>query len=703
MSNSEIYKLYCHNNYSGKNYLFGTDFSGSLDSDIIYSRDTSVTTVSTDQTTKHNGYSSLKIVNTAAGASGKDLAIVTLTNDREANGNVADNKEMTLSFWAKASNADTRIYFRWGYGSYVSATLTKDWAYYTLPMNKTTSHGSAMHPYVDKAGTVWITEMQLEDGTEATAFVPEDIKPINHAILTQTQGQKYQLPDDPVREGYTFDGWYTANRGGTKITNQTAVMDGDLIVYAHWNANSYTISFDANGGTGTMDPITVKFGESFVISKSQFTRSGFKQTGWNLYRDADNKYYVAGKGWFTEAEISANGYAKQFYTPERELIVGGSFTKGYDGISTYTFIAVWEQVDCTHQYQSTVVTPATCTEAGVVRYTCTLCGDTYTETLPALGHDIVNDTAVPATCTETGLTAGEHCTRCNYKVAQEVVPALGHNWDAGVVTVQPTETEKGEKTFTCSRCGETKTETIPELSHVHSYTAAVTQPTCTEQGYTTHTCACGDSYVDTYVPALGHNYVDGVCTRCGAKEHEPVSFNDVSPNAWYYGAVDYAVSNGLMNGVGGGNFAPDSPMTRAMLVTVLWRYEGEPKEGKNTFTDVPDGQWYTQAVAWAAANGIVGGVGNGRFDPNGNITREQMAAILFRYADGKKLDTSKRGDLSGFPDAGKVSAWAKDAIAWAVAEKIIGGSDGKLLPQGNATRAQVSTILMRFIENIAKK
>ncbi len=180
------------------------------------------------------------------------------------------------------------------------------------------------------------------------------------------------------------------------------------------------------------------------------------------------------------------------------------------------------------------------------------------------------------------------------------------------------------------------------------------------------------------------------------------SFNDVASSAWYYDAVNYAVEHKLMNGVGNNRFAPNDPMTRAMLVTVLWRYEGEPKEGKNTFTDVPDGQWYTQAVAWAAANGIVGGVGNGKFDPNGNITREQMAAILFRYAEKKGFDTSKRGDLSGFPDRGKVSSWATDAIKWAVAEKIIGGSDGKLLPQGNATRAQVSTILMRFIENFAK-
>ena len=181
------------------------------------------------------------------------------------------------------------------------------------------------------------------------------------------------------------------------------------------------------------------------------------------------------------------------------------------------------------------------------------------------------------------------------------------------------------------------------------------------------------------------------------------TFNDVPANAWYYDAMRYAVSNKLMNGVGNNNFAPDAPMTRAMLVTVLWRYEGSPKEGTNGFRDVPAGDWYTDAVAWAAANGIVGGVGNGRFDPNGNITREQMAAILYRYAQRKDLDTSKRGSLSAFPDESKVSSYATDAIAWTVAEGIINGSGGKLLPQGNATRAQVSAILMRFIEGVAKR
>lgn len=221
----------------------------------------------------------------------------------------------------------------------------------------------------------------------------------------------------------------------------------------------------------------------------------------------------------------------------------------------------------------------------------------------------------------------------------------------------------------------------------------------------------GNLYYDTdyYVPALGHDYREGTCSRCGAENPNyvpPVLFVDVPENIWYYPAVQYAVSNKLMNGIGNQKFDPEGAMTRAMLVTVLWRYAGEPRQGSNSFTDVPNGLWYSDAVAWAAHNGIVSGIGNNRFDPDGKITREQMATILFRYSNSLGMITSDRASLGSFPDGGKVSGYAKDALSWAVAEGLITGSasGGKvyLEPQGNATRAQVATILMRYIENVAK-
>ena len=255
---------------------------------------------------------------------------------------------------------------------------------------------------------------------------------------------------------------------------------------------------------------------------------------------------------------------------------------------------------------------------------------------------------------------------------------------------------------------------IPQ-PHTHSYTAVVTAPTCTEKGYTTYTCACGDSYKKDFVSALGHDFKDGTCTRCGASDpnYKPVdptpeaTFTDVSETAWYKNSVDYAVEHGLMNGTGTNTFEPESSMTRAMLVTVLWRYANAPKPGANPFTDVPNGKWYTDAVAWAAENGVVNGVGDGKFEPDGSVTREQMAAILYRYAQKTGIDTSKYTELSAFPDASRVSAYARAPMQWIVAEGVIGGSreNGQdwLNPQGNATRAEVATILMRFIENVAKR
>lgn len=279
---------------------------------------------------------------------------------------------------------------------------------------------------------------------------------------------------------------------------------------------------------------------------------------------------------------------------------------------------------------------------------------------------------------------------------------------------------------------------VQTTSHTHTYSEHVVLPTCTERGYTTHTCECGDSYVDSYTDALGHAWDNGVvtkqptetengirtltCIRCDATKTETIpatgdkpcdggegcpsgKFVDVNPKKWYHPYVDYAVTHGLFGGTSKNTFEPETAMTRAMLVTVLWRYEGRPKGYENTFTDVnaKSGSWYIDAVAWAAANGVVNGVGNGKFDPQGKVTREQMAAILFRYAQKKGIDTSKRDSLGAFPDATMVSTYAKDAMQWAVAEKIINGSDGKLLPKGNATRAQVATILMRFIENIVNQ
>ena len=182
-------------------------------------------------------------------------------------------------------------------------------------------------------------------------------------------------------------------------------------------------------------------------------------------------------------------------------------------------------------------------------------------------------------------------------------------------------------------------------------------------------------------------------------------FTDVKDGAWYADSVEYAVKHGLFKGMTQTTFEPETAMSRAMFVTVLYRMAGEPDASKydNPFDDVKDGAWYTDAVCWAAGNDIVRGVSATRFDPDADVTREQSATLLLRYANFKKYDVSAKDDLAAFTDAGSVSSWAKDAVQWAVGAKLIQGVTTKtIVPQGNATRAQVATILMRFCENAAK-
>lgn len=191
-----------------------------------------------------------------------------------------------------------------------------------------------------------------------------------------------------------------------------------------------------------------------------------------------------------------------------------------------------------------------------------------------------------------------------------------------------------------------------------------------------------------------------------APEDEPsqdsMPFIDVDENDWFYDAVAYAYENSLMAGTSGTTFSPDLTTTRAMIVTILYRLEDTPiVSGGSDFTDVEIGQWYSDAIAWAAANNIVGGYGNGLFGPDDPITREQLAAILYRYAQYKSYDTTASDDLSRYTDLGQLSEWAQEAVAWANSEGIISGTSAvTLAPKDSATRAQAAAMMMRFCENI---
>ena len=271
-------------------------------------------------------------------------------------------------------------------------------------------------------------------------------------------------------------------------------------------------------------------------------------------------------------------------------------------------------------------------------------------------------------------------------------------------------------------------------AHEHSYTDVVTAPTCTEKGYTTHTCSCGDSYVDTYTDALGHAWDGGTvtkqptatetgirtytCTRCNATKTETIPatgsvdvtqmFTDVEKN-WAYPGIQYCVTHGIMGGMGDGTFAPTGTTTRAQIVQILYNLEGTPAvSGTTPFTDLT-ANWYKPAILWAYQNNVVAGKSPTTFDPEGPVTREQIAVILTQYMFHvlKMNRTWTPADLSTFPDGAQVSGWAKEAMQDAVALGLINGtkaSDGLVYldPQGSAARQQVATILMNFCQNVKK-
>lgn len=215
---------------------------------------------------------------------------------------------------------------------------------------------------------------------------------------------------------------------------------------------------------------------------------------------------------------------------------------------------------------------------------------------------------------------------------------------------------------------------------------------------------------DGSISAVGGTYDAGQQTYAfdvvnGVTAIARFPFTDVVAGTWYYGAAAYAYNNGLFAGMTPTTFAPNATMTRAMLVSVLWRLAGAPApKAPNTFVDVPDGAWYTDAVTWAAENGVVSGIGGSRFDPSGFVTREQTAEILYNYAHSKGYDVSARADLTAFPDAASVSGWAEEALSWANAAGLINGTvrDGQTIldPQGSASRAQVAMILMNYVEHV---
>lgn len=431
---------------------------------------------------------------------------------------------------------------------------------------------------------------------------------------------------------------------------------------------------------------------------------------------------------------------KQGYTHHACTVKGCTYAPVDD-----TYVAATD-----HTWVKTQTNPPACTKQGTAFYKCSACGATRTEKIAALGHDLSRCDLLPdATCTQPGRAVGT-CARCGVKI-DEVIPAKGHDYSyKSASSTEPTCTETGRYQGTCPRCNQDYNDTIPALGHDWGEWVATQEPTYTTTGYRYHICARCNTRVGEDIPKLHEHVWDAgvvtqkptatepgvktfTCTVCGATKTEAIpatgvpdvcpggptcpgyAFRDMpAPTDWAHEGLDYCIYHGYIAGTSASTVAPTGVCTRAQLVSILYRIQGEPTtvagyelaKLRAPFDDVPRGQWYTDAIWWAKLTGVVAGTSATTFDPSGEITREQLAVILYNYtkqfAPGSLTEA---GSLAGFPDAGSVSSWARTEMAWAVGNGLISGTGSGgvayLSPQGSATRAQVAAILMRFEQAMA--
>lgn len=399
-----------------------------------------------------------------------------------------------------------------------------------------------------------------------------------------------------------------------------------------------------------------------------------------------------------------------------------------------------------HTWVKTQTLPPTCTEKGTQFYKCSVCGATRTEKIAPLGHDLSRcDLKPAATCTQPGRAVGT-CARCDVKI-DEVIPAKGHDYSYAETSVAPTCTEPGHYKGTCPTCGKDYDDVVPALGHDWGEWVTSIEPTVSTVGYRYHVCnrdGCGYREGEDIPKLHTHTWDAGVvtqkptaaepgvrtytCTVCGQTRTEVIpatgvpetcnggpacpgyAFRDMpAPSIWSHAGLDYCITHGYIAGTSATTVTPDGECTRAMIVSILYRVQGEPakvngyelKKLAPPFDDVERGRWYTDAIWWAKLTGVVSGMSPSTFAPDDPITRAQLAVILYNYtqqfAPGSLTET---GSLTGFPDAGSVPSWARTAMAWAVGNGLISGVGENgvsyLRPEGCATRAQVATILMNY-------
>ena len=404
--------------------------------------------------------------------------------------------------------------------------------------------------------------------------------------------------------------------------------------------------------------------------------------------------------------------------------------------------------------KGTVTKRPTEEETGVRTFCCSVCGyKLREETIDKLPPVHIHEFS-----TDWESDEDSHWHECECEERAEVAP---HLWDDGEVTKAPTSTEEGTRTYTCTVCARTRTESIPatggssggggggsfsgettyQISVPSKFKGGVVKADARRaakgetvqlnieavDGYLLETLTVkdrkgnalsltrggGDSY--TFIMPASKVTVEAafapkpvetekpqepkpVETERPTEPEKPVlPFADVKENTWYYDAVAEAYRRGLMTGISETQFEPEAPASRGMMVTILYRMEGEPVTGDNGFTDVSEDSYYAEAVAWAVEKGIVKGRGDGTFHPDDPITREELATFLYRYASCKGRDMTQRAELSGYVDAEQVSGYAYEPLSWAKAVGLISGTDwGGLHPGGRATRAEIAAVFLRY-------
>lgn len=530
------------------------------------------------------------------------------------------------------------------------------------------------------------------DKQDAAREVGESVTPTKLADTTPiTPDDKAQALTELVKKNkVTLD----TNGKIPENTTVTVVKETylDVTVTGYDTANS-TVSMDiapkynliavAKTGDNQTAQVTLKSAQDAKVGSTEVEVTlpeAFK--GKKVYINHNNgaNLYVATADKTTgKVKFTTNGFSPFTFALTNPDVVAEVNGNAYKSLK--------EAIDVA-QTGATIVLQKDCTEKVTVAgksLTINRNGKTFNEANVKVGSnctkEVKNDTIVVTyTKPSSGSSGGSSSGKTTYKVTTSAV-------NNGGVNASPSNAEKGA------------TITIT-LSPDKGY--KLDKLTVTDgSGKTVSTVKKSDTVYTFTMPAsavkVGVSYVKATETPSETK------FNDVSANDWFASAVDYVTGKGMMNGTADNTFSPKANTTRGMVVTVLYRLENQPSTSAASFTDVASGAYYANAVAWANANGIVSGYGSGKFGPNDKVTREQLAAILYRYAQYKKYDVSVGEDTNilSYDDAQSISSYAIPAIQWACGAGVVTGKSGsKLDPKGNATRAEVAAMLMRFCENV---